>query len=127
MPSSGRLEFFEHGAFKRDVKCLLKNYRTLKDDISVFRQALCLAHETGEHRPEDLGMFPLSGLSVQAKDIYIAKKFACRALKGSGARSGIRVVYRFNRALRRIEFIEIFHKNEKTVEDKDRIEELYSN
>jgi len=125
--SSGRLEFFEHNAFKRDVKRLLKKYRTLKDDLSVFRQVLCLAHETGEHRPEDLGMLPLAGLSIPVKDVYIAKKFACRALKGSGARSGIRVVYRFNRDLRRIEFIEIFHKNDKPIEDKDRIEELYSN
>lgn len=52
---------------------------------------------------------------------FIAKKFACRSIKGSGSRSGFRVVYHLQGAIFRICLLELFHKNEKAVEDFQRI------
>ncbi|OGS21066.1 MAG: hypothetical protein A2252_04010 [Elusimicrobia bacterium RIFOXYA2_FULL_39_19] len=57
--------------------------------------------------------------------IYKAKKFACRALKGSGANSGIRVIYAYDEAQDKIELIEIYFKGDKENEDKQRINKIY--
>ncbi len=115
----------EHPGFRRDLKRLMKKYPSLKDDLKVLEKMLLLAHCDQSVQPESLGLFKVSGIGFKVDGIYIAKKFACRSLKGSGARSGIRVVYRFNTATGMIEYIEMFHKKEKPMADKDRIKKLY--
>jgi len=67
-----------------------------------------------------MGFFPL--LHPDLPDgFFIAKKFACRSLKGSGSRSGIRIVYYLENITLKICLIEIYHKNQKEKEDFRRI------
>ena len=42
--------------------------------------------------------------------IYKLKKFACKALKGKGVRSGIRLIYAFYPKKFEVEFLEIYFK-----------------
>lgn len=125
MNSGGGQKVIEHPGFRRDLKRLLKKYPSLRDDLKVLEKMLLLAHQDQTVQPKSLGFFRISGLGFKIDGVYIAKKFACRSLKGSGARSGIRVVYRFNIATGVIEYIEMFHKKEKPMVDKDRIKKLY--
>jgi hypothetical protein len=47
-------------------------------------------------------------LGIEEPPIYKAKKFACRALKGKGVQSGIRVIYAYFKDDDKIELVEIY-------------------
>lgn len=109
--------------FDKDMKKLLKRFRTLEDDLDVFIKAeLVLYHKL---KKDNKGIFPIPGLGVEKPKIYKAKKFACRSLKGKGVQSGIRVVYGYLEKEDRIDFIEIYYKGDKENEDRDRIMRCY--
>jgi hypothetical protein len=46
---------------------------------------------------------------------------ACKALKGRGINSGLRLVYAYFSESQKIIFIELYHKNDKENEDRARI------
>jgi hypothetical protein len=109
--------------FEKDIKKLLKKFRTLEDDLDVFIKAeLMLYHKL---KKDNKGIFLIPGLGVESPKIYKAKKFACRSLKGKGVQSGIRVIYGYFEKEDRIDFIEIYYKGDKENEDKDRIMRRY--
>lgn len=68
----------------------------------------------------------MSDLGIDNPKIYKAKKFACKALKGKGVVSGIRIIYAYFEKEDIIEFIEIYYKGQKANEDRDRILRYYS-
>ncbi len=119
-----RLEVEQHSRFKRDLKKLSKKYNSLPDDLKMFLDVLLFAHGDPDTELKAMGIFPLSGKSIDSEDCFIAKKFACKSLKGSGARSGIRVVYRIDPSCVHLLYIEIFHKKEKPLPDLDRIRSI---
>ena len=53
--------------------------------------------------------------------IIKVKKIACKSLKGRGVNSGLRLIYEHFEAEEKIIFIELYHKNEKENEDRQRI------
>ena len=109
--------------FDKDIKKLLKRFKTLGDDLDVFIKAeLVLYHKL---KKDNKGIFPIPGLGVEKPKIYKAKKFACRSLKGKGVQSGIRVIYGYFENEDRIDFIEIYYKGDKENEDRDRIMKYY--
>ena len=114
----------EHRQFKKDFKKLLKRYGTLKEDLANFiKFQLCLFHK---EKIDNKGVFRISGLGIEAPEIYKARKFACRALKGTAALSGIRVIYAYFEKEDKIELVEIYYKGDKANEDRQRINDLYS-
>jgi hypothetical protein len=114
----------EHEQFKKDLKKLQKKYRTLKEDLATSIKAqLFLFHK---QKIDNKGIVRVPGLGIDSPPIYKARKFACRALKGTGSRSGIRVVYAYFEEKDRIELIEIYYKGDKDSEDRQRIKDLYS-
>jgi len=109
--------------FKKDLKQLVRKYRTLAEDLEVFIfTALVLCHKL---KVSCQGIYPISGVGFSEPSTFIAKDFACRSLRGKGVKSGIRVVYAYFEKEDRIELIEIYHKNQKEIEDKDRIKQIY--
>lgn len=105
--------------FSRDLKKLLKKYRTLEDDLMVFEDtALKMYHI---QKIEYDGIVPISNLGIEYPQVYKAKKFACKSLKGKGAQSGIRIIYAHFPNEHRIEYIQIYCKNTHENEDKQRI------
>lgn len=110
--------------FEKDFKKLAKRFKTLDDDIETFiNRQLKLTHKLGI---DNKGVVPISGLGIEIPKIYKAKKFACKALKGRGGMSGIRIIYAYYEKEDVIEFIEIYFKGDKANEDEKRIIKNYS-
>lgn len=109
--------------FDKDFKKLCKRFRTLDEDLKVFiEKQLYLFHRLGI---DNKGCVRLQGLGFSCPGIYKARKFACRSLKG-GASSGIRIIYAYYKNEDIIEFIEIYYKGDKPIEDRQRILKAYS-
>jgi len=109
--------------FDKDIKKLLKKFRTLGEDLDIFlKTELVLYHKL---KKDNKGIFLIPRLGVENPKIYKAKKFACRSLKGRGVQSGIRVIYGYFEKEDRIELIEIYFKGDKENEDEDRIARHY--
>jgi mRNA-degrading endonuclease RelE of RelBE toxin-antitoxin system len=105
--------------FEKDLKKLLKRFRTLEEDLKTFiKTELSLYHKL---RIDNKGIFQIPGLRFQHPQVFKAKKFACRALRGRGVQSGIRVIYAYFEKEDKIELIEIYFKGDKENEDRERI------
>lgn len=109
------MNFEQLDEFEKDIKKLLKRYRTLKDDLEVVRKVLTA--EPGERPPFS---FRIEGLGIQSCIIKV-KKIACKVLKGRGANSGLRLIYAHFEEEKKIVMIELYHKSDKEVEDRERI------
>ncbi|MDD5750364.1 MAG: hypothetical protein PHU56_01805 [Candidatus Pacebacteria bacterium] len=77
----------------------------------------------------NLSIFSVQDFCTEKIQICKIKKFACRALKGRGSKSGIRIIYAFHCESEsyKVDFIEIYFKGEKENEDRDRIKEYFKN
>ena len=113
------MTFEELDEFKKDLKHLLKKYRTLEDDLEIVRKVLRV--DPNERPPFS---FRISDLGVTTCVIKV-KKIACRALKGRGVNSGLRLIYAYFLKEERIVMIELYHKNDKELEDKQRIKKHF--
>ena len=109
------MNFDELTDFKKDLKNLLKKYRTLNNDLDVLKKVLEI--EPDERPPFS---FRIDNLGLETCVIKV-KKIACRALKGRGVNSGLRLIYAYFKEEEKITFIELYHKNEKENEDRQRI------
>ena len=109
--------------FEKDLKKLRKRFRTLDGDIENFiKSALVPFHKAAIDYG---GIVVISDLGIDEPKIYKVRKFACRALKGKGNQSGIRVIYAYFKDEDRIEFVEIYFKGDKGSEDRKRINRKY--
>jgi len=121
MTTPTKIKYNAIDSFQKDLKHLLKKYQTLKDDLETAkRNAIELYHLK---RVNNQSIFPIQGFCTEAIQICKIKKFACKALKGRGSKSGIRVIYAFHCQSCKIEFIEIYFKGDKANEDRERIKE----
>lgn len=109
------MRFEELTEFKRDLKNLLKKYRTLHDDLAVVKKVL-------EVKPNERAPFSfrIDDLGIETCIIKV-RKIACRALKGRGVNSGLRLIYAYFPEQDRIVFIELYHKSSKALENRERI------
>ncbi len=109
--------------FKKDLKKLGKRFRTLEEDLNIFIESqLKIYHKLGI---DNHGIFKISDLNIKCPEIYKARKFACRSLKGKGVYSGIRLIYTYFEDEDKVELIEIYYKQDKEKEDKERILRYY--
>lgn len=109
------MTFEELAEFRKDVKSHLKKYRTLHDDLHVVKQVLKVVPD--ERPPFS---YRIDNLNLQTCVIKV-KKIACKALKGRGVNSGLRLIYAYFPNEPKITFIELYHKNDKENEDRKRI------
>ena len=109
------MTFDELTEFKKDLKILLKKYRTLNDDLDIVKKVLGVMPD--ERPPFS---FRIDNLGLKTCIIKV-KKIACKALKGRGVNSGLRLIYAHFQEEQRITFIELYHKNDKENEDRQRI------
>lgn len=109
------MRFDELPEFGKDLKALLKRYRTLKDDLNVVKVIL-------RKKPEERVPFSyrINNLGIETCVIKV-RKIACKALKGRGVNSGLRLVYAHFPDEQRIVFIELYYKGDKENEGRERI------
>lgn len=117
MPS--RIIYNETPEFKKDLKKLVKKFRSLEGDLELAKAAAIELYHIKEIN--NLSVFPIPDFCNEDVQIYKIKKFACKALKGRGSKSGIRIIYAFHCQRSEVDFIEIYFKGEKENEDQERI------
>jgi mRNA-degrading endonuclease RelE of RelBE toxin-antitoxin system len=101
--------------FDKDLKYLLKKYRSLNSDLEDIK--IILRVRPDERPPFS---FRIDNLGITGCIIKV-KKIACDSLKGKGVYSGLRLIYAYFKEEQRITFIELYHKNDKENEDRQRI------
>ncbi|HDT12725.1 MAG TPA: hypothetical protein ENO03_00055 [Candidatus Aminicenantes bacterium] len=105
--------------FERDLRRLSKRFRTLEEDLALLiRAQIGLFHKLDI---DNQGVFRIPDLPFGKPQLYKVKKFACRALKGRGAESGLRLIYAYFRDEDMIELVEVYFKVDKENEDRARI------
>ena len=109
------MTFDELPEYRKDLKRLVKRYRSLEEDIRVLKKVL-------ETRPDARPPFSsrIEGLRIRSCVIKV-RRIACKSLKGRGVNSGLRLVYAWFSEDSRIVFIELYHKCDKPMENRDRI------
>ena len=97
--------------FDKEYKRLVKKYRSLDNDLKIFKDALEI-FPTGQSNN--------SQIVHDGGDIKIVKsRLFCRYLKGQT----LRIVYAFHKSENKICFIEIYFKGDKENEDRERIKD----
>lgn len=109
------MNFDELLEFRKDLKILLKRYRSLQDDLDIVRRVI---EVSPDERPPF--SFRIDNLGLETCVVKM-KKIACKSLKGRGVNSGLRLIYAHFPVEQKIVFIELYHKNDKENEDKKRI------
>lgn len=107
--------------FSKDKQKL--RFGTLDEDLGVFKKALGPQRLKirGAASGEIPGAKRISGLgSSVTVPIFKARHFRCKALR-KGSRSGIRVIYAYEKGKDKYTLIEIYYKGDKENEDRARI------
>ncbi|MFZ3135779.1 MAG: hypothetical protein WA126_00135, partial [Thermodesulfovibrionales bacterium] len=105
--------------FEKDLKKLVKRFTSLEEDLQIFIKVAMNAFH--KQNVDSKAILRISDLGINSPKIYKAGKFACKALQGKGAHSGIRIIYAYHEKEDRIEFIEIYYKGDRENEDRERI------
>jgi mRNA-degrading endonuclease RelE of RelBE toxin-antitoxin system len=110
--------FDELPEFQRDLRQLLKKYRSLVEDLAVLKKVLS---SSSTKHPQPPLSFRITSLGFEIPPIIKIKKFACKSLKGKGANTGLRIMYAYHEQRQVVEFIQIYSKAEHANEDTRRI------
>ena len=119
------MQFEELDEYKKDLKKLLKRFRTLHDDLEVIKKVLRV--NPSERPPFS---FRIEGLGITGCVIKV-KKIACKSLKGKGVNTGLRLIYAYFESEEEgtdhlIVFVELYYKGDKPTEDRERILKYFS-
>lgn len=111
-----KIEYRRHDRFEKQIKKLIRKYRSLEEDLLEAQKA---AIELFHLRNLDNNAVELvPKFDHEIVQIYKIRKFACKALKGKGVKSGVRIIYAFYPEKLEVEFLEIYFK-EKNDTDMD--------
>ncbi len=113
------INYYTIPEFEKDFKRLEKKYRTLKDDFERMKRFAIEPHYL-LGAPTN-AFVPIEGFCSDDYQSLKVRKFACMALKNMGNRTGIRVIFVYIPQRNEITFIEMYHKNEKSMEDRERL------
>ena len=118
--TNGKPEYRETPEFRRDFKHLKKRFRTLDDDFSVMKKAAIELFHV--HGIDNGACIEIEGFCPPPRFSYKVVKFACKSLKGKGKRSGLRVIYVYDKETNTVHFVEIYyHEKDGTDLDRERL------
>jgi mRNA-degrading endonuclease RelE of RelBE toxin-antitoxin system len=109
--------------FKKDFKKLSKKFKTLENDLKIFVSTALVAQHI--KKVNITGIYLISGFCRDDIMVFKVTKFACRALKGRGSKSGIRIIYAFDKTTKKVTFLEIYFKGNKPKENQERIKKYF--
>lgn len=105
------MNFSETAEFSKDLKRLVKKYRSLLEDLEEFKRVVAAV---------PLGSSKHFAVLHHRGDVRIIKaRLFCRYLKGSSA---LRIVYAYHEKVRLISFVELYFKGEGARENVIRIQ-----
>lgn len=110
--------------FDSDLKYLKKRYQSLDEDLATLTKALylwlCLQHKAGQSCDNSFVLMsryaPADGCSL-----YKVRHMPCKALKGRGNQTGLRVIFAYWPESDTLEFIQLYFKADSDLEDQKRI------
>ena len=112
------MQFRQSKKFDRELKNLLKKYRSLKEDLETLKGVLKVCPQgTGEKHWNRLHVSSDGTITV------FKVRLACKAMKGE---SRFRVIYAYNTAtdeLALVDFIEIYFKGDRVNNDQSLVED----
>lgn len=109
------MNFNETDEFSKDFKRLLKKYKSLPDDLLEFKKVVTAL---------PLGSSKHFNVITKTEQVTVIKaRLFCRYLRGAS----LRIIYAFHTAVSKIEFIQMYPKNEQENEDRGRIKEYLKN
>ncbi len=117
------INYEETPEFGRDFKKLLKRFKSLIDDIDVAKKAAIELYHV--QKIDNHAVFPVPQFCCDTLKLFKIKKFACKALKGRGVQSGIRVIYAYFPGTDRVVFLEVYFKQDKADMDFGRAKEFF--
>ena len=103
-----KIKFERHDRFEKQIKKLIRKYRSLEEDLEIVKKYAIEAFHIENKDNEAVELVPK--FDRKTVQIYKIRKFACKALKGKGNRSGIRIIYAFYPKKFEVEFLEIYFK-----------------
>ena len=109
------MEIIEVDEFEKDLSKIRVD---LEEDLKKFKKILVA--EYPKILTPALGSVIISHLGKGILPVYKARKFRCKALN-KGSRSGIRVIYTYDKYADEIILIEIYSKSKKDNQDLYRI------
>ena len=110
------MKHFDYSAqFKKESKRLIKKYKSLPEDLRRLETFL-------DQYPSGIGA-SFAVLSRQPSVCIVKARLACESLRSKS----LRVIYVYKESEKRIEFIEIYFKGDKSREDELRIKEYLNN
>lgn len=127
------MNYKETEEFQKDFKRLVKKFRSLGEDLEFIKIATIEPYHIGVlqngvlEKKDANAIFPIPNFCSDELKICKIKKFACKALKGRGVQSGIRVIYAYHVLTNTVDFIEMYFKSESENEDKERISQYIAN
>jgi len=114
--------------FEKEFKKLNKKYLSLKEDFDDFCETLEL--DPIWESILSAHIVQISWLWEEVKgDFYKVRRFVCKSISWNSSNSWIRIIYKYTKdsiEFCEIEFIEIYHKNQKSNHDIERIKKHYS-
>lgn len=113
------MTFEELPEYRRDLKTLLKNYPTLTADMAVVRKVLSIFPDEQPPRSFQIGDLEISSCVIKMKRV------ACRAFKGRGIDSGLRLVYAWFEHEPKMVLIQLYEKVVHPNPDYDRIKRYF--
>jgi hypothetical protein len=110
--------------FEVDLKHLKKRYQSLDEDLETLIKALflwlCLQHKAGQSLNKSFVI--MSGYApVDGCFLYKVRHMSCKALKGKGNQTGLRVIFAYWPASDTLELIQLYFKADSGREDQNRV------
>ena len=109
--------------YLRDLKRLSRRFRGLDEDIRLFVEKPLTHFLRGE--PVAGRNERVAGLGFECPVVHAAERIACRALRGRGSNSGLRLVFAWFPKDDRLELVELHFKAGQDIEDKARVKRTY--
>jgi mRNA-degrading endonuclease RelE of RelBE toxin-antitoxin system len=114
------INFTKVPEFDTDFAHLKTRFSTLDEDFDRLIDVINL--RGAKHTP---GTFRIAmGANVKTP-IYKVKQFRCKCLINKGHKSGFRIIFAHKENPGEIVFIQIYHKDEDSREDQDRIRKYF--
>lgn len=108
--------------FEKDFKKLAKKFSTLGADFELMKKASIEAYY--EFDIDNKSIVPIESFCGETYTSNKIRKFSCRALKGRGSASGLRVIFVWEEEKRKVTFIEIYFKADQANEDRNRLKQF---
>ena len=120
------IEYCTTPEFEKDFKALLKRFRSLEGDLETLKSALIETYYKEIPIPQN-AIATISGFCTDDYTVCKIRKISCRALKGKGSASGLRIIYLYEKQVCRVTFLELYYKGDKENEDRNRIQNYINN